>query len=539
MRRLLCLGVSVLALGLCAPWRPAPAAADVTFTKDIAPILNAKCVQCHRPGEVAPMPLRTYDEARPYARAIRDKVASRQMPPWFADRAVGSFSNDPSLTDKEIATIAAWADNGAPQGNPADAPKPPSFTDGWQLGEPDYILELPEVHIPATGRDYFPTPNLTLDIKEDHWVRAIEVRPSNREVTHHTVIFAAGNPMSLMMGGQDGFFDVLAVWAVGTAPTQYPEGTGRWIHKGEMLRTNLHYHPNGTPQVDRTRVGFYFGKGELKKEVVAGLTGAVGFQIPPQATNQEVHSVYVVDQDIDVVSLFPHMHLRGKDMTITANYPDGRREPLLVVPQYDFNWQLFYYPKTKLRLPRATRIEVVAHYDNSSGNKHNPDPTRTVHFGETSNDEMMFGMFEFTAPDGVSPKKPTERSRLSALVDSFPKDTAFSCDLAFGPQPTTLVLHMPRTGDVGHWYIPEPLGNFNPMEIQQVKWDGNRFSFVSLMLAGGRTARGYYDVTGTLEADGAIHGVMTRRGAGANPAPPLQPGQLASYEFSGSRQVGN
>ena len=268
MRRFLLIGVPVVALVFvvfAAPWQSAPSAADVTFSKDIAPILNARCVTCHRPGEVAPMPLRTFEETRPFARSIKDKVIARQMPPWFADRSIGEFANDPSLSAKEIATITAWVDAGAPQGNPADLPKPQAFTEGWQLGEPDYVVELPEVQIPATGRDYFPTPNLTLDLKEDHWVRAIEVRPSNREVTHHSVIFAAGNPLSLMMGGSDGFFDVLAVWAVGTAPTVYPEGTGRWIRKGEMLRTNLHYHPNGTAQTDRTRIGFYYGKGELKK----------------------------------------------------------------------------------------------------------------------------------------------------------------------------------------------------------------------------------------------------------------------------------
>jgi hypothetical protein len=523
MRRLMfILGVSVLVVA--TPWQGPPAAADVTFARDVAPILNAKCVTCHREGEVAPMSLRTFEEVRPFAKAIKEKVATRQMPPWFADRSIGSFSNDPSLTQGEIATISAWVDAGAPQGSAADLPKPPTFTDGWQLGEPDYVVELPEVHIPATGGDYFPTPNLSLDLKEDRWVRAIEIRPGNREVTHHSVIFATGNPMALMMGGGDGLFDVLAVWAVGTAPTVYPEGTGRWIRKGQMLRTNLHYHPNGTPQVDRTRVGFYFGKGELKKEVAAGLAGNMAFQIPAQAANHEVRSVFALDQDIDVVSLFPHMHLRGKDMTMTANYPDGRRETLINVPTYDFNWQLFYYPKTQLRLPRATRIELVAHYDNSSANKRNPNPGRAVTFGESSNDEMMFGMFEFTSPDGVSPKPSTDRSRARALIDSFPQDTAFACELPFGPRPTKLLLHIPRTGDRGEWYIPQALGNFNPMAVQEVRWDGNRFSFVSLMLVGG-SGRGYYDVTGTLEPDGSIHGRLTRRGA---TQPPY-------YDFTGTR----
>jgi hypothetical protein len=523
MRRIVWLSVPVVVLCMPAAWRGQPAdAAAVTYSKDVAPILNEKCVSCHRPGEVAPMSLRSFEEARPYARAIKEKVASRQMPPWFADPAIGSFSNDPSLTPQEIATISAWVDAGAPQGNPADAPKPPSFTDGWQLGEPDYVVELPEVHIPATGRDYFPTPSLTLDIPQDRWVRAIEVRPSNREVTHHSVIFAAGNPLSLMMGG-DGFFDVLAVWAVGTAPTVYPEGTGRWIHKGEMLRTNLHYHPNGTPQVDRTRIGFYFGKGELKKEVAAGLAGSVTFQIPPQRDDYEVRAVYAVDQDIDVISLFPHMHLRGKDMRMDAYLPGGRRQTLLNVPDYDFNWQLFYYPTSRIRLPEGTRIELTAHYDNSSGNKRNPNPDRTIRFGETTNDEMMFGMFEFTAPVGVSPKRSTQQTREAALLSSYPKGTAFVCDVPMGGRSTRLVLHISKpgadaqgaaAGGTAEWLLPLPLGNYNPMPAENVTWSGSTFSFVSEMPIGGlgRGRATAFDVTGTIDADGTVRGRMTSRG---------------------------
>ena len=225
----------------------------------------------------------------------------------------------------------------------------PSFTEGWQLGEPDYIITLPLVNIPAEGKDYFPTPNLKLDMPEDRWIRALEIRPSNREVTHHTVIFTAGAGLA----GASGFFDVLGVWAVGTPPTVYPDGTGRWVRKGQQLRTNLHYHPNGTAMTDQTRVGLYRGKGELKKEVVSAVTGDLGFRIPPREKNHEMHAVYVVDQDINVVSYFPHMHLRGKDMRMTATLPNGQKQTLLNVPAYDFNWQLFYYPKERWRCRAA------------------------------------------------------------------------------------------------------------------------------------------------------------------------------------------
>jgi hypothetical protein len=518
MRRLALAGALLLTGVLAAPWPRAHAAAEATtFTRDVAPILNAKCVTCHRPGEVAPMALLTYQDARPYARAIKDKVASRQMPPWFADKSAGTFANDPSLTDKEIATIARWVDAGAPQGDPNDMPKAPHFTDGWQLGEPDQIIELPEVQIPADGGDYFPTPNIALDLKEDRWIRAIEIRPSNRQVTHHSVIFSA----NVNMMAATGTFDVLGVWAVGTPATVYPEGSGRWIRKGQTLRTNLHYHPNGTPQTDRTRVGLYFGKGELKKEVVAALAGNVLFTIPPNASNHELHAVYVADQDINIVSFFPHMHLRGRDMTMTATFPGGRQETLLKVPAYDFNWQLFYYPKQRVALPRGTRLDLVAHYDNSAANRHNPDPSKPVRFGEASTAEMMFGMFEYTADAGVSPKPSTERSRFEALQSSFPADSAFLIEVPFATEPTLSVFHLPRSGDASLYWTTFG-GMIGPGPVQELKWDGNAFEFQTALLAG--PGAGFYTVTGTVGADGSVKGTMRRRGDRLPPA----------YEFTGT-----
>ena len=195
MRKLIFVGVFVAAFGLAATAQaPRPAArpaATVTFAKDIAPILHSSCISCHRPGEVAPMSLRSYDEVRPWARSIKQKVQSREMPPWFADPAHGTFKNDARLTDKQIDTIVKWVDAGAPRGNPADEPKPPALTEGWQLGEPDYIITLPAIEVPADGKDIFPTPNITINIPEDRWIRALEIRPSNREVTHHSVLFLA------------------------------------------------------------------------------------------------------------------------------------------------------------------------------------------------------------------------------------------------------------------------------------------------------------------------------------------------------------
>jgi hypothetical protein len=496
MRRVTIVFIAIVAAGL---WQRSPVAARapaVTFTRDVAPILHAKCVACHRAGEVAPMALITYQDARPWARAIKDKVVSRQMPPWFADPGVGAFANDPSLTAGEIETIARWVDAGAPRGDLKDMPTLPQFTAGWQLGEPDLIVELPEVQIPATGADYFPTPSLALPITEDRWIRAVEIRPSNREVTHHSVIFSTGAGAVV---GASGLFDVLAVWAVGTPATVYPAGMGRWLRKGQTLRTNLHYHPNGKPQLDRTRVGFYFGKGDLEKEVAAALAGNISFSIPPQAQNYEMRAAYIADQDIDIVSLFPHMHLRGRDMTMTATYPGGRRETLLSVPAYDFNWQLFYYPKAKVSLPRGTRIDIVAHYDNSSANKRNPDPNRTVTFGEASTAEMMFGMFEFTAKDGVSPKPSSARARIETLLSSF-DDSAYLVDMKLPTQTIPSVLHIPRAGE-GSWYVPT-FGMIVVSPIADLHWTGDAFQFSTSLRVGAGPAP--FAVKGERLDDGTI-----------------------------------
>jgi hypothetical protein len=339
------------------------------------------------------------------------------------------------------------------------------------------------------------------------------VRPSNREVTHHSVIFATGaGPLA----GASGFFDVLAVWAVGTPATVYPEGMGRRLRPGQQLRTNLHYHPNGKPGIDQTRVGLYWGKGELKKEVTAGLAGDLTFLIPPRAKNHEMRAVYVVDQDISIVSYFPHMHLRGKDMMMTATFPNGRKETLLKVPAYDFNWQLFYYPKERVALPRGTRIDLVAHYDNSAENPSNPDPERAVTFGEQSTDEMMFGMFEFIADEGVAPKPVTLETRIDALQSTLPQDSSYKVTVALvAGRQVPSILHLPRTGE-GTWYIAQSRLQINVTPIRNIVWDGNRFKFQMDLRLGPRAAF-TLDVSGEAKANGTIEGQVTPVGVDAAP----------------------
>lgn len=419
----------LLVVGLAA----APAAGgEPTFSSDVAPILNRHCVQCHRPGEIAPMSLVTYREARPWARSIARVVAARQMPPWFANPDYGEWANDPSLSEEEIGTIVAWVEGGAQPGDPGLMPEPPEFTEGWQLGEPDYVIEVPAVTVPAEGPDLFLNQFVTVDIPERRWIRAVEFRAGAPKVNHHQLAMKAdftgmvedGVPLTpkeamRASGTVDGrgYFNVLGMWAVGTAPTEFPEGVGRWIEPGAVVVMNQHYHPNGEEQTDRTLIGLHFGEGEPSSEIWAVIAGDIEFLIPAGAPDHRVEYRHEIARDSIVVSYLPHMHLRGKSMSYTAHYPDGDSELLLEVPEYDFNWQLFYYPEKPQYVPAGTVIEVIAIYDNSEANPNNPDPTRDVGFGLESTDEMMFGFFELVEVDG-------EKEREDWIGDARKETTA-------------------------------------------------------------------------------------------------------------------
>ena len=518
--------MAVLALSFSVAAAPANAAEDVTFSKDVAPIIFNKCVSCHRPGEAAPMALRSFQEVRPWARGIKDRVVSREMPPWFANPAHGSFKNDPTLTEDEIATVAAWVDAGAPEGDPADLPPVPEFVEGWALGEPDFIVELPEVTVPASGPDYYPDISFTMDqLTEKRWIRAIEVRPGNRDVTHHSVIFTGGNPGQLAgrnRGGGNGFFNVLAVWSVGTNPHVFPDGVGRWMYPDQTLTVNAHYHPSGEEQTDVTRIGLYWGEGELEKELNAVLAGTVAFEIPPRASNHELRASYIIDQDSTVISYFPHMHTRGTDMKMTARYPNGETEVLIDVPEYDFDWQLFYYPDREIKLPAGTRLDILAHYDNSELNPDNPDPNRTVRFGTQTNDEMMFTVFEFIPDEGVSPVPASDERRRDALVASLPADSAYRVDLPMMGRALPTALHLPKDSE-GTWYIPMQ-GNLVVVPAKNVTWDGDSYRFDMQMRLG--RMGGDFVVTGNIDGD-AITGDFEGEGL------------VPFSSFEGNRSAGN
>jgi hypothetical protein len=380
----------------------------LTFNKDVAPVMYKNCVSCHRSGEIAPMSLVTYKEVRPWARAIREKVVNRQMPPWHADPHYGEWDGDRRLSQKEIDTIVAWVDGGANEGNPKDLLAPPKFPSGWQIGEPDVIFQMPtEFTVPAEGAvpyQYFTVPT---NFKEDRYVTAMEARAGNLSVVHHAVIYIREPGTQLGQGrGSSKRFDIgagiLGALSPGMTPFKAQPGSAKLIKAGSELVFQMHYTPNGKAEKDRSYVGLKFAKGPVTRVINTTAAFEIRFVIPAGASNHEIKASYEFEEDAQVVSFMPHMHLRGKDVIYRAYYPDGRSEVLLSVPRYDFNWQVYYYPKKPLLMPKGTRIEAVAHYDNSTNNALNPDPTKDVRFGEQTWDEMMNGFFDFVVDAGAA-----------------------------------------------------------------------------------------------------------------------------------------
>ena len=375
--------------------------AKPTYTKHIAPILNQRCVECHRPGEAAPMMFTSYKEVRPWAKAIKEKVVARTMPPWLADPAHGVFKNDRRLSETEVATIVNWVNAGSPEGNVKDLPPSPEFVTGWTIGKPDVVIDMGrEYTVPAEGT--IPYQHFTVDpgIKEDVWVQAVEARPDKRDVVHHIIVYILppGTPESAARGEQAERRGMLVGYAPGDPATIFEPGTARLIKAGSKFVFQMHYTASGKERVDRSYFGFKYATVPPKYHARITVAGNNFFKIPPGDPNHEVKSKYEVKQDMQVISFMPHMHVRGKDWLYKAVFPDGREQILLSVPKYDFNWQLTYELKEPLLLPKGSRIECVAHFDNSPNNKYNPDPTKEVRFGPQTWEEMMLGWFTYITP---------------------------------------------------------------------------------------------------------------------------------------------
>ena len=319
------------------------------------------------------------------------------MPVWLADPHYGSFRNDRRLSQGEIDTIVNWVNTGAPEGKEKDLPALPKFDTGWTLGKPDQVFDMgTDYDVPAEGTvayKYFTVPT---NFTEDKWVSAVEIRPGNRGAVHHIIVTVVDPGKTTPQRG-DGDA-LLAGYAPGEQPLKLEPGTAKLIKAGSSLRFQVHYTPNGTAYKDRSYVGVTFAKEPIKYQAMTGNALQYNFKIPAGDPNYEVKSTWTAKKDVQLVGLMPHMHVRGKDFKYTITYPDGRQEVILDVPKYDFNWQLSYEFAKYMNLPVGTRIDCVAHYDNSVNNRYNPDPTKDVKWGDQTWEEMMIGWFTYVVP---------------------------------------------------------------------------------------------------------------------------------------------
>jgi hypothetical protein len=428
------------AVGLTAQGVPSPGTSP-TYARDIAPIFYKNCTSCHRPDEIAPMSLLSYAEVRPWAKAIASQVARGTMPPWHADPAHGVFLNDRRLSADDKASILKWVSDGAPEGDTADLPPAPNYTSGWNIGEPDAVFSMQEDYpVPSDGAIAYQYLQVPTNEPGDRWITAMEVKPGNPAVVHHVIVFAVAPPpgapaenatkasaadrprpaplFTYLEGTQDvpagqtggpklppdqqkplGPNDRPAPKRLGPAiggftPGQmvrvYPDGSAMKLPAGSTLVFQMHYTANGTATTDRTRIGVRFAKEKPQHEVRFSqlINGAI--HIPAGAPDYRVDTEMTVNRDISVWSLLPHTHVRGKRWEYEVVYPGGRRETVLAVPKYDFNWQTDYVFKEPLKLPKGTKLHATAWYDNSKNNPSNPDPTKDVWWGDQTWEEMMF-----------------------------------------------------------------------------------------------------------------------------------------------------
>jgi len=421
-----------VALATAAFAAPAP----VTFHKQVEPLLQKHCQNCHRPGEPAPMSLLDYKSARPWAKSMKAAVIQKKMPPWFPDAHYGKFKDNRSLSNDEINTLVAWADAGAPEGDPKDAPKPLTFTEGWLMGKPDVIIEMPKAfHVPATGKIPYQYIAVPTNFTEDRWVAQAEIRPGNRAVVHHVQALAVPNNFKGRLGESKlgEFLDADAIdqrtiarteaalagktavnefdsgltsdyiqgYTPGAVPLDLKPGEAKLVKAGSVILFQLHYTATGKEAEDQSRVGLIFAKEPPKQRIHTVNVQNFAFTIPPETDNYPIKARARLKQDITIVSLRPHMHFRGKDFEYRATYPTGESEILLRIPKWDFNWQMSYTLETPKMLPKGTILEVLGHFDNTSNNPYNPDPKALVVYGEQTWNEMLGGLIDVALDPGA------------------------------------------------------------------------------------------------------------------------------------------
>jgi mono/diheme cytochrome c family protein len=416
--------IAVASLVATAVSASAQSPAAPTFSKDVAPILYQHCTTCHRPGEIGPMSLLSFGDTRPWAKSIATRVTNGTMPPWHADPAVGHFLNDRRLNDADRDTIVKWASAGAPEGDRADLPTVPAYADGWQMGQPDTIWGMQEDYpIPASGTIEYKNFEVPTNLTEDRWAQAIEIRPGNRSVVHHVIVYLidpkaarapqAFTPAANMRRPADAPKTERGAeandrpmkhqptgWLSGFAPGQsvrvYEPGTALRVPAGATLIIQEHYTATGKDTTDRTRIGIKWAKEAPKTEVNVATLQNANFVLPAGSSDTRVDAEMTLNRDMTVWSVLPHTHMRGKKWEVTAIYPDGRSELILSVPKYDFNWQTDYVFTQPLRMPKGTKIHTAAWYDNSAANKANPDPKKDVYWGDQTWEEMQFTAITFS-----------------------------------------------------------------------------------------------------------------------------------------------
>jgi hypothetical protein len=376
--------------------------AEVTYCNQVARVLQNHCVRCHREGEIGPFNLTDYDEVVGWAEMIKEVIDEKRMPPWNANPDHGEFSNARFLSNEEKQIIDQWVASGAPKGNEADLPKPLSYVDGWQLpSKPDFVANVSAKPFKVKAEGVLEYQHFRIDPKfaEDKWVKAIQLLPGNHRVVHHILAFAVpkGQRIRDVGGGIDGF---LAGYVPGLTPESFPKGMAKRIPKGASIVFEVHYTPIGSVQTDQSKIGIVFAdQPKVTHEVITTSGLNEDFRIPP---NTEGHPVKARSHrpigGSLLLGMMPHMHLRGKAFRYTAKFPDGSKEILLDVPNYDFNWQMSYRLAEPRPMPEGTWIQLEAKFDNSENNLHNPDPSKSVYWGDQTYEEMMIGYFDIAVP---------------------------------------------------------------------------------------------------------------------------------------------
>lgn len=420
-------------------------ASDITFHRDIAPIVYQNCTSCHREGESAPFPLTSYEEVSRKASTINRAVASRYMPPWHADTEATHFQDVRTLEEEEIARIDAWVAAGKPEGDPTDAPKMPEFTEGWQLGEPDMVLTMEKAFdVPADGPDIYRNFVLPIDLPEDKWIKAVELRPSARSVLHHSLFFLDDSGKARELDGKDGkpgFNGMgfrksgdLGAYVPGVSPKFLPGDLARSLPKGSDLVLSTHFHPSGKPEKEKTKVGLYFADKAPERslqfaQVPPSFGRGAGIDIPAGEKNFSIEDTFTLPADIEPISVSGHAHYICETMTMTATHPDGTVETLLHIPDWDLDWQDTYFFAEKKILPKGTVLKSVITYDNSADNEDNPfDPPQRIKWGRESTDEMgsitLMGVaVEESDATKLSRASKIERAKAIAKIGTELRDT--------------------------------------------------------------------------------------------------------------------